>query len=400
MKKRTLFSLIIACVMLCGTWMSAQAQTGIPFDEYRNVLLSNYETYNDNQEVIVVLNVASQTTGVGWGLGHIVPINAHEETGKEKYEFICKAVSAEGEDNIYTFTIGDLKNYAKLNGEDYYTDQYGQQGISFSIYNGATLVSITVSDKTIEPIVPSLVIDFEEDAIGFNYPIVAYNPSGLIATVVENPTDATNKSLKSEVNDWDSAPRFSVLLPEGKTLNDIEKLTFNVYIPAGGDIDYKNLNCWFDAKGTAFSAGSPTYTTTGDNFIGQETRNTWLSKEFSLETLGLGTEVLGLNEFDMAFGIDCKANNIYYLDNITFIPKAVVPTGLNEQNSANFYYSNDVLYIQNASAESLSIYDLNGRTLKSAQNVSEMDISALSAGIYIVKAEIDGKPLVEKLIKR
>lgn len=375
----------------------------IPFDQHNNILLSDFENYADNRVVTIVLNVASEKTQVGYGLGHILPINAHNETDKNKYEFICTAVSATGEDNSYTFTIAELKAFAKLDGENYYEDEWGQKGISLSIYNenGATLISVMVGDA-IEPAVSSLVIDFEDKEIGATYSKVAYNSDAFTAVIVENPTVSGEKSLKLEVDNWGSAPRFSVLLPEGKTLNDIEKVTFNIYIASvSTDINYKDWNCWFGAKDTSFSAGSPTKTIK-NNYIGDEKKDQWVAKEFAIQTLELTEAVLALNEFDMAFGIHCpgEKSNTYYLDDITLVQKPGGTTKLKEQSAIQLYNSNGLLHFANARVDVLSIYDINGRLLLSATNISSMDISNLSAGVYIVKAEMGGKPLVEKIIKK
>ena len=68
----------------------------IPFDQYRNVLLQDYENYADNQTVTVTLTIsnAAPNEGVspGWGVGTIKPIN--NTSAAAAYEFNCKAISA------------------------------------------------------------------------------------------------------------------------------------------------------------------------------------------------------------------------------------------------------------------------------------------------------------------
>ncbi|MDL2300006.1 hypothetical protein LJC21_04800 [Bacteroides sp. OttesenSCG-928-E20] len=118
----------------------------IPFDQYGNVLLKDFVNYDDDSVVKLVLNVKSNgETQVGWGVGKIIPINCHsvELPDSEIMALNCIAISDEGELNEYTLTIADLKELAKIDGE-YYTDEYGQQGITINTWGGATRVSLTV----------------------------------------------------------------------------------------------------------------------------------------------------------------------------------------------------------------------------------------------------------------
>ncbi|MDR1682516.1 MAG: hypothetical protein LBS25_03890, partial [Candidatus Symbiothrix sp.] len=103
--------LIFVALMLSANFF---AQT-IPFDEYGNVLLSDYENYADNQAVKIVLtisNAENADVAPGWGVGVIVPIGNYDADPKP-YEFKCKAISTEGAVNEYEFTIADLKEFAK-----------------------------------------------------------------------------------------------------------------------------------------------------------------------------------------------------------------------------------------------------------------------------------------------
>lgn len=115
----------------------------IPFDEYGNVLLQNYEKYDDNDIVKLVLKVTSGegvNTQPGWGIGKIIPISNYDVTS---LEFACQAISETGELNEYQMTIGKLKEYAKVDGE-YYEDQYGQKGVTINVWGGATRESLKV----------------------------------------------------------------------------------------------------------------------------------------------------------------------------------------------------------------------------------------------------------------
>ena len=125
----------------------------IPFDKYGNVQLKDYENYADDQTVTVTLNVVTKAgVGSGYGIGTIKPIN-YTGTAKEPYDFIFQASSPDGVDNVYTFTIAQLKSYA-MDGGSYWTDQYGQQGITMNVYNGATLSSIVIGAPPSVDLIP------------------------------------------------------------------------------------------------------------------------------------------------------------------------------------------------------------------------------------------------------
>jgi hypothetical protein len=50
-------------------------------------------------------------------------------------------------------------------------------------------------------------------------------------------------------------------------------------------------------------------------------------------------------------------------------------------------------------AHKVAVYDLKGSLQATGQHVSSMDVSHLNAGVYIVKAEVDGKIMIGKVIK-
>lgn len=113
----------------------------LPLDG-ENIKLADYENYPNDAKVKITLSVSNKDSevGPGWGIGSIHPIS---EYSISKYDFLCKAASEEGTDNVYSFTIADLKEFAKIDGE-YFTDEWEQQGISINLYNGATLKSVMV----------------------------------------------------------------------------------------------------------------------------------------------------------------------------------------------------------------------------------------------------------------
>ncbi|MCL1944008.1 MAG: T9SS type A sorting domain-containing protein [Candidatus Azobacteroides sp.] len=383
-------------LVVCAIFLSAGVfAADIPFDQYGNVQLSDFENYADNQKVTVTLSVSNANSSVapGWGIGTIKPIN-YSGSNAAPYDFVCKAASSEGAENVYEFTIADFKDYAKENGV-YYVDQYSQSGITINVYNGATLVSIVVSAAVI-PLVPSTSLDFEGDEIDDAYPSAyRWANNDVVATVEPDPTGASEKSLHVIVTNYNAYPRFTVELPDGKTLADIEKITFNIYfMPGFGDQNqYKRVNCYIGPEGTSFSTTVDPPVSV-NNLILNDATGTWLLKEIPLSELLSDDGLLALNTFDMALGFSYNNSN-FYLDNIKFLSQS---TGINIPSiTDSYYYSNNTLYLNVVGTA--QIYDVNGRLLISRQNVSTIDLSNLANGIYIAKIIAGGQTETVKIAK-
>jgi hypothetical protein len=371
MKKRLFF---IVCAFALS--LASFAQT-IPFDEYGNVLLSNYENYADNQTVKIVVSIDnSVVTGPGWGIGTISPINNGEV---QQYEFKSQtAGSAEGTENTFNFTIAELKEFAKVNGE-YYEDSYGQRGITINLYNGATLVSITVDAA----VVPSAILDFESDEIDATYSAIAWNLTDITAKVENDPAGIYGKSLHVTATNYNAYPKVSITLPDGNTIASIEKITFNIYFKAVEDDDsnypqnkYKSIDYFAGATGTSFTANESTGKVL--NLIANETTGSWLNKEFSFT--GLTDDLLALNAFDFALGINYNKCD-YYLDNITLVTKEtsiIMPATVNRSVRP---IAGGILIDGNG--EKVSVYGIDGRLIKQA--VTGNKTIPLEKGLYMVK---------------
>jgi hypothetical protein len=366
-------TLLIVCILLGS--IASFGQT-IPVDEYGNILLGDYENYADNQKVTVTLTIDdSAVTGTGWGIGEIVPIGNY---AVKNFEFKSKtAGSAEGAINTYDFTIAEFKNFAKVEGE-YYVDEEngGRKGITLNFYNGASLVSVTVGAA----IVPSAVLDFEADEVGTPYPGIAWNPEMISAVVATDPAGVNGKSLHVTSINWNSYPKFTIHLPEGKTIADIEKVTFDLYLGTEGSADqnsYKQFDYFVGPVETVFSAGTATGNT--GNIITSDATNTWLKKEFSFAITD--EALLALNSFDLGLGILVE-NADYYLDNITLVAKAGANIVSAQPLASQVYNVAGGIFV-NANNEKVSVYSIDGRLVKQA--VANNSILSLAPGLYIVK---------------
>ena len=156
-----------------------------------NLLLSQFVELPDDAEIVVTLSISNKDSSVasGWGVGSIHPISDYDTS---LYSFTAKEVSEEGAPNNYKFTAGQFKDWAK-DGDDYRTDTWGQQGLTFNVYNGATITGITSyvknegedeGDDEGENGGSTAITDIE--AANENAPVEYYNLQGVR---VENPSN-------------------------------------------------------------------------------------------------------------------------------------------------------------------------------------------------------------------
>lgn len=239
---------------------------------------------------------------------------------------------------------------------------------------------------------PSAVIDFENKEIGTTYATVAWGPTVMTASVTANPS-GTGKSLHAVGTNWNSYPRFTVSLPEGKKLGDIQKIMFDIYFSdvTSDQNSWKKADYFFGPTGATFTPNAATGTTS-ENIVTTDSKVTWLPKEITLpETLS--AELKALSEFDFAFGINAEKTD-YYLDNILFVSTS---SGIVNQTSSSIYFHNNTLNLKNPG--SVQVFDINGRLIVTRENVSAVDLSTISRGVYIAKAVVEGKTEIIKFVK-
>lgn len=91
------------------------------------------------------------------------------------------------------------------------------------------------------------------------------------------------------------------------------------------------------------------------------------------------------------------------LDNVKIEGEAEILTSLNEvaQSSLSIYPNpvNDILYIEAAGVEEVVVSDLQGREVLKAQS-NKVDVSALNAGMYIVRAVTQQGVSTAKIVKK
>ncbi|MCL1944009.1 MAG: T9SS type A sorting domain-containing protein [Candidatus Azobacteroides sp.] len=226
-----------------------------------------------------------------------------------------------------------------------------------------------------------LTLDFEGYTLGESLPVISKNGDGKItATVVDDPSTAGTHGQCAHIvtTDYDAFLSLAVTLPDGKTLADYDEFSFDLYTVQQ---EYKQMNIYIDGSQFYVDAGYPA----------QGSANTWVTKTYSLAGATSG------NPVTLAFGMSHEAGN-YYLDNVTL--RAKENTGVPEISVGKTgYFSDNILYVGNAQAEEVYVYDTNGRLLVAVKNVSTVDLTNLTNGIYIAKIIAGGQTETVKIAK-
>lgn len=162
-----------------------------------------------------------------------------------------------------------------------------------------------------------MVEDYENNSVNDVLTLVAPYPvsATAFAKVVVSPTNAEEQVVQAVTKNWDEYYSITVTLPAGKTLDDYEKLDYDLYYNSisGTENDYKDFLIRFDAV-----PGQSSYfykESTG----GTGGHNTWVHRSIDL------TGATGGNTFTLNMGI--RGNNTNYMfDNIQLKEKPVTAT--------------------------------------------------------------------------
>ena len=133
---------------------------------------------------------------------------------------------------------------------------------------------------------------------------------------------------------------------------------------------------------------------------GSNSLTSWTTLERDIPTSF--STISDLTTFSMELGFRTAAKD-YYIDNIKLKEVIGLPTEINEttfnQIKSPFFYSRNIITTVNENIADFDIYDIEGRLLKVAYQVSTIDISDLNVGIYLIKMNMSGKLFIEKIVK-
>ena len=230
---------------------------------------------------------------------------------------------------------------------------------------------------------------FETANIGdaFNVYKAENTGSATTATVATDPVVSTNQAILFSNKNYGHYLKLNVALPCGRTLNDYESVSFDVYCPTGIG-SYQTLNLGINQN--LFS--------TDNN--GTNTLTTWTTL---VRTFPAGFSTYsGLSSFTFELGFRTSAKD-YYIDNVMLKEKAGLAAC---STSASDYFRsnatgnwNDINTWQSSSNNSTwisatlaptstaaSVSIRNGHTVTIAENASVSDLSVVSGATLNINA--------------
>jgi hypothetical protein len=232
------------------------------------------------------------------------------------------------------------------------------------------------------PGVSSVFEDFEAAAVEDSYDMKRWYPEDGSATVSADPANPDEKSVHVITSNWDAFLKMNIVLPSGKTLADYETFSFDIYIGANSKDEYPNYKNMFvyldDVKKYEES-----------DFPPQADIAAWTTKTFVLDNWSLTDLEKAKSEFTLAFGISTDKGD-YYIDNVKLTEKKGM--GINDISSGNALFHS----IDWTKATNIQVYSPTGQLLKT----SVSSLPALPGGVYIIRAQIEGTPVVTKMIIR
>jgi len=99
----------------------------------------------------------------------------------------------------------------------------------------------------------------------------------------------------------------------------------------------------------------------------------------------------------------CGTYSYGQVEDYTLNVKEALATGETSLNKVQFYPNpvKDVLTVSSSKkVNSISVYNTAGQLVKTAQNANTVNMTSLSAGVYVVKTDVEGKTETSKVIKK
>jgi uncharacterized protein YjdB len=209
---------------------------------------------------------------------------------------------------------------AKAPGSAIITVKTTIDGVSTVAYEDTCTVTVTAAvPKPADPIVE----DFEGMTVGTTLTWLSYGGAD-VATVIVDPNDPNNQLLEVKPSNYNCAPIIKLTIPTGNTLYDYSKISYKA-VWLQGAVGWKPFRVEADSKLTGQINDDNRLIASFDKASGATT--TLQANELTLS--GKKSELAG--NFELSLGISCPADDkgvptIYYLDDITLIPKTPKPS--------------------------------------------------------------------------
>ena len=208
------------------------------------------------------------------------------------------------------------------------------------------------------------------------------------ATVAVDPVAGVSKTLKVIPTDYNGVINFNVTLPTGKTLDNYDRLYFDLY--------FNNSNgLYAQPYIAATTAGNDSviYKVTS-SYPSQGTNAIWNTKDYEL------VKMPALNSFRIKIGYTSNNSVTYYLDNVKLHLREGT-SGFESVSDASplVIYQSGFSYKMNMTMNKVEVIDVRGRVVLSQNDASEISASHLARGFYIVKATLVNTTYIGKIIK-
>jgi hypothetical protein len=226
-----------------------------------------------------------------------------QSTGIKEYATLGWSEAAKAKSS-FTITFGVVVSLeASVDGKEYYIDNVR--------LHEKTIIDGEVT--TCANFAGYLLLDcFNALVLNADYTKSSRYSSGMISTVVQNPTESTEKAVQVITKNWDDYFSITATLASGKTAADYDSLVFDIYYNSDaegaandyksfyanfGSIDYDNLDYISNWDGDA-GAGGTASAAPG-----------WQTKAIAIPAKNLGSE------FNIILGPRGDATN-YYINNV------------------------------------------------------------------------------------
>ncbi|HRZ97735.1 MAG TPA: T9SS type A sorting domain-containing protein, partial [Paludibacter sp.] len=253
---------------------------------------------------------------------------------------------------------------------------------NFKIYEPVNVLDVALDEQYQYSGQYLMLENFESKAINDEFNMRKTDSSIATALVEINPAASTEKSLQILPGNYDEFFVLQYKLPAGKTLRqDYTHFEFDIFYDVTGDNQNQDLKVDFDVlQSTPFFK-----TSTGL----RSNHGKWEHITVPL------TGVLSENMFKLYIGVRTRSAN-YYIDNLKLKSASTVVTS-NPETDLTYYCSNKTLYL-NSMAKKISVYNLSGNLMLTEANKSEINISGLLSGVYVIKANFTGKDYTFKFV--
>nr|WP_243456557.1 Ig-like domain-containing protein [Mobilitalea sibirica] len=127
-------------------------------------------------------------------------------------------------------------------------------------------------------------------------------------------TNTSSKVLKLTNTDWNQAVKLDIVLPDGKTINDYEAVSFKVFMPRN-TVDANG----FYYKDFTVDFGTNITTASGRGWSTADHRGIWYNVDITIDETVKST-IGTVGTFEIALGCSTGETTPYYIDGVNLVP--------------------------------------------------------------------------------